>query len=397
MMTSLTSRERVLKALRHDEPDRVPIDVGGGLCSISQFAYRRLLDVLGVDEEVVIGGMLTQVVRPSEEMLKRLGSDFAHISAGAPDSSKAHDLAGSADQPYDEFASGAEQHAFADEWGVVWRRAAYYYDMVDFPLKDATSVDDLDRYPWPDPRDPGRFRQLAEQAKEVMEQGWAVTLDPLAGGLLEMAASLRGHQNFYLDLASEPAFAGALLDRITDFFEAFYEEALGKAGEYIDIVFFGDDYGMQESMVVSPAMWRQMFKPRLARLIRAIKEYADVRFQLHSCGSIAPILEDLIEIGVDILNPVQPTASGMDPADVKEVVGDRLVLHGAVDQQNTLPNGTPAEVRREVETRIRQLAPGGGYVLAVSPNIQADVPPENIIALFDAARAIGKYPIRSAS
>jgi uroporphyrinogen decarboxylase len=393
-MPEMTSRQRVLCALEHEEPDRVPIDVGGGLCSISQFAYRRLLASLGWTEDVTIGGMLTQVVRPSPRMLERLGSDFAHISAGAPDDNRALDLQGSSNEPFESYVSGTAQgHTWMDEWGVVWRRSAYYYEMVGYPLKDATSVDDLEQYRWPDPRDPGRFLRLREQAQAARARGLAVTLDPLAGGILEMACSLRQHSNFYIDMVDNTALAGALLDRVTDYFAAFYEEALGVAGEFIDIVFFGDDYGAQRGMIISPRQWREMIKPRLARLIATIKRVADVRYQHHSCGAIAPIVPDLIEIGVDILNPVQPSAAGLDPAAIKRDYGHRLVLHGAVDQQDVLPHGSAADVREEALRRIRDLAPGGGYIVAVSPNIQADVPPANILALFDTVQAAGRYPI----
>jgi uroporphyrinogen decarboxylase len=393
-LVELTSRERVMRTLQHQEPDRVPVDVGGGLCSISQFSYRKLLKLLKWDEEVVVGGLLTQVVWPSERMLERLGSDYAHIFAGPPDVRLGKNLEGSIDDSFDSFESGTgPRHAFMDEWGVVWKRAAYYYDMVDFPLKDATSISDLDSYRWPDPVDPGRFRGLADRAKAARERQVAVTLDPLAGGIIEMANSMRGLQNFFLDMAANKAFAETLLDGITDFFEEFYEQALKAAGEHIDIVFFGDDYGMQNNMIISPRMWRKMIKPRLARLIAKIKNTSDVYFQLHSCGAITPILDDLVEIGVDIINPLQPTAAGMDLPAIKKRYGDQLVFHGVIDQQETLPNGQPEDVRNEVKARIRDLAPAGGYVVAVSPNIQADVSPENILALFDAVRELGVYPI----
>jgi uroporphyrinogen decarboxylase len=385
-MATLTSRERVLRALHFQEPDRVPIDLGGGLCSISYVAYGRLLAHLGWQEEIVIGGMLTQVVRLSERMLQRLGSDVGHIFAGPPDVSRGRDLEG---------AAGEENHTFTDEWGGVWRKCGYYYEMVDSPLKHASTLADLEAYPWPDPCDQGRFRRLADDARQIREQRQAaVTLDPLAGGILEMASSLRGHQNFYTDLALNPEFAAALLDGITDFFVAYYRQAMRVAGQYIDVVFFGDDYGTQKSLVISPASWREMIKPRLARMIRAIKEEADVLFQLHSDGNLRPILDDLIEIGVDVLDPIQPSATDMNPGDVRRLVGQRLAFHGAIDQQGALRHGTPQDVADEVRTRLRDLGPGGGYVLAVSPNIQADVPPENILALYDTALELGRYPIQ---
>lgn len=393
-MTELSSRQRVLLALEHQEPDRVPIDIGGGLCSISQFSYRKLLDYLGWHEEIVIGGLLTQVVRPSQPMLERLGSDFWHIFAGPPDIRLGKNITGSADDPFTDFVSNENaRHTFMDEWGVVWQRAAYYYDMIDYPLQDASSLIDIENYRIPDPCDPGRVRGLIEKAKEGRERGLAVTLDPLAGGIIEMANSIRGHKNFFTDMAGNPELADMLLDRITAFFEAFYEKALGEAGEFIDIVFFGDDYGMQSGMLISPRMWRRMIKPHLARLINKIKSVADVKFQLHSCGAISPIIPDLVEIGVDILNPLQPTAAGMDLPTLKKEFGDRLIFHGAIDQQETLPKGTPEDVRQEVVLRLRELAPGGGYIVAVSPNIQADVPPKNILTLYDSVKELGRYPI----
>jgi uroporphyrinogen decarboxylase len=231
-------------------------------------------------------------------------------------------------------------------------------------------------------------------ARAAREAGFAVTLDPLAGGLLEMAASMRGHSNFFMDMAMNPDFAEGILELVTNYFIDFYDEALNAAGEYIDIVFFGDDYGMQNGTIISPALWRKMIKPRLARLINKIKSYPNIRYQHHSCGAIAPIIPDLVEIGVDILNPIQPSAKGMDPAKIKQEYGKHLVLHGAVDQQGTLPHGTPQDVQQEVAIRMHDLALDGGYIVAVSPNIQADVPPENILALFQNAQKLGVYPIR---
>jgi uroporphyrinogen decarboxylase len=392
-VTEMTSRERVLRTLQHKEPDRVPVDIGGGLCSISKFSYGPLLETLGWQEDFSVGGLLTQVVFPSPRMLARLGSDFEHIFASPPNIRLGKNIEGNIDDSFEAFESGeGPRHTFSDEWGVVWKRAAYYYDMVDFPMKESTLAS-LENYRIPDPCDPGRFRGLAERARTARERQVAVTLDPLAGGIIEMANSIRGHQNFFMDMASNQDFAEALLDRITDFFEAFYEKALTAAGKDIDIVFFGDDYGMQSNMIISPRMWRKMIKPRLARLIAKIKNTADVYFQLHSCGAISPIIGDLVEIGVDILNPLQPNAVGMDLPAIKETYGDQLIFHGVVDQQSVLPAGSVDDVREEVKTRLRQMAPGGGYILAVSPNIQADVPPENILALFDSVRELGVYPL----
>lgn len=391
---AMTSRERVLAAIRHQEPDRVPIDCGGTLSSISQFAYRRLLKHLGLDLPITINDTVQQLAWPHEEVLQLIGADIRHIGPGAPDGFEPITIAGNPADAYAEYASGDEQHAFQDEWGVVWRRAAYYYDMVKHPLAGA-SLEEMKAYKLPDPENPGRFRGLREKAKALYESsGCAIQADQGSGGLLEMPLWLRGFAEFYMDLASGSPFAEILLDRVLEYLMAFYNKYLEALKGYVNIVAIGDDYAMQDRLLMSPAMWRRYVKPRYAKLLQFIKSKADVYCFHHSCGAVVPIIDDLIEIGVDILNPTQPRAKGMwDSRELKKCFGDRITFHGGIDEQQILPRGTPADVVEEVKRRISGFAPGGGYILAAAHNVQADVPPENILAMYNAAREYGRYPI----
>jgi uroporphyrinogen decarboxylase len=393
----MTSRERVIAALQHREPDRVPIDCGGTLSSISQFAYRRLLRHLGLghlESSIVINDGTQQLAVPQDEVLKIIGADVRHIQAGAPDGFEPITISGNPNDVYAEYASGGEQHAFQDEWGVVWRRAAYYYDMVKHPLAEAT-LEGMKAYRFPDPENPGRFRGLNEKAKALYENtSYAIHADQGSGGILEMALWTRGFEEFYMDLASKSPFADILLDRVLEYLMAFYDKYLESMKPYVQIVSIGDDYAMQDRLLISPTMWREMVKPRYARLLQFIKSKADVYCFHHSCGAIVPIVDDLIEIGVDVLNPTQPRAKGMwDSRELKKRFGDRITFHGGIDEQQILPHGTPEQVEEEVKRRVSGFGPGGGYVLAAAHNVQADVPPENILAMYKSAQKYGQYPI----
>jgi uroporphyrinogen decarboxylase len=197
-----------------------------------------------------------------------------------------------------------------------------------------------------------------------------------------------------MDLVMDPEFAETLLDRILSIYQEMWTEYLKEVGSYVQIVYFTDDIGTQSSMMISPKTFRALIKPRLKRVIDHIKGIADVRFMYHTDGAILPVIEDLIEIGVDILNPVQTSVQGLDRTDLlKEKYGDRICFHGAIDVQQILPKGTPETLRSEVTKRIRDLGKGGGYVLAPCHNIGHDVPPENVVALFEAAQELGRYPL----
>jgi uroporphyrinogen decarboxylase len=335
------------------------------------------------------------LAEPAEEVLQRLGVDFRHIHANSPDGYEERELI-----PYsvtqetaNGYASGDHQHTFVDEWGVTFRRAAFYYDMIGHPLQ-GKSLEEVRQYKFPDPHDAGRWRGVRARAKDLYENSdYAIVCSLASGGILELSHFLYGFEDSLFHLGCNDKMASHILDSTTDWLTAFWEHFVETVWPYAHVIKIGDDYGMQDRMLMSPSMWRQLVKPRYARLIAAIKTKGDVKVLHHSCGAIFPIVGDLADIGVDILNPIQPLAQGMDSEKLKAKYGHAICFHGGVDVQQVLPFGSPDDVREEVRRRITRLADGGGYILAPAHNIQADVPVENILALFQAAQEWGRYPI----
>ncbi|MBI2194800.1 MAG: hypothetical protein HYU36_22700 [Planctomycetes bacterium] len=285
---------------------------------------------------------------------------------------------------------------YTDEWGLTRRRqkpAGYYFDLCRSPLSSARTPADLERFPFPDPTDEARFVGLRELAEKVRPEGRIFVLGGISAGMLEMGLWLRGFENFFCDLAENRVLAEALCEKILELKMRYWSEALARVGDLVDVVQEGDDYGGQDRLLVAPDLWRQMFKPRLARLVRHIKSRAPHVFLFfHSCGSIREIIPDLVEIGVDVLNPVQVACADMDSRRLKKEFGDSLSFWGGgVDTQHVLPKGTPQQVREEAKRRIDDLAPGGGFVFNTVHNIQADVPPENILAMREAVAQFGQY------
>lgn len=379
-------RERVLAALEHREPDHVPLDIGGtDVTGINVNTYRALLPMLGepVPDDIPILDTVQQLAVVDESVLQRLD---AHCRAVFPNSSSKWKL---------EIERNEVDSRFKDEWGIVWRRPepyGYYYDLAIQPLAGAT-VEEIAAYPWPDPLDPARRKGIADLTKRLHEDNeYAVILSGITGGgPMEMSAWLAGFENFFVACIAEPEVAEALLDAALEIKLKFWQALLAEAGPFVDIVSESEDLGMQDRLLVSPEIFRRMIRPRLQQLFAAIKAAApNVKILLHSDGAILPILPDLIEIGVDILNPVQVSAEGMgDTAFLKREFGRDLTFWGGIDTQRILAFGTSQDVRDEVHRRIDDLAPGGGYVLASVHNIQADVPPENVIAMWQAWRDFG--------
>jgi uroporphyrinogen decarboxylase len=378
----LTSRERVLTALNHEEPDRVPVFFGtSGVTSMLAPAYERLKAHLGVERPPAVLSRAFQYARIDEEVLVRLGSDGRPLTAGP------------APAPLRREISLSE---FIDEWGIHWRLepGSVYYSAVAFPLRHAT-LDDLARYPWPDMGHPSRFVGLRDEALRIHADGLAVVA--LTGvSPFEICALLRGADAWLLDVVDDPEFAQALLARVSACMAASANGIAEAAGDEIDIILAGDDLGTQTGPTISPALYRRLVKPFHAELIAGIKQRTRANVFCHSDGAIYPLIGDLIEVGIDILNPVQVSARGMgDTARLKREFGDKLCFCGAIDTQTVLPLGTPDDVRREVRRRIADLAPGGGYILASVHCLQPDVPVENVLAMFAEAAVAGRYPPRT--
>ncbi|MHB1295367.1 MAG: uroporphyrinogen decarboxylase family protein [Anaerolineae bacterium] len=376
----LTSRERVLTALDHQEPDRVPIFVGtSGVTTLLGPAYDKLKAALGIKSETRLLSRIFQYARLDEEVMQRLHSDGRPLLPGPAPSTLRRELG---------------PDAFIDEWGITWQMkpGAAYYEVARSPLAEAT-IEDLERYPWPDLAHPSRFATLAAEA-DVLRATECAIVGMSGVSPFEQIGLLRGHEQWLMDLAADPEFAQAILRKVTDLQKSAVLGMLGQVGDRIDILLMGDDLGGQTAPMISPATYRRLVKPMHAELTEAIHSKTHAHIFYHCDGAIYPLLGDLIEIGVEILNPVQVSAGVMgDTARLKREFGDRLCFNGAIDTQWVLPHGTTDDVRREVRQRIRDLAPGGGYICSAVHCLQPDVPVENVLALFDEAYAAGRYPI----
>jgi uroporphyrinogen decarboxylase len=285
-----------------------------------------------------------------------------------------------------------------DEWGIEWwkpQEGGFYYDMRRHPLAGVETVQDLAKVKFPDPLDPARYFGMAERADELMNQRQVgYVLGRNAPGVFEIALWMRGFENYFCDMVANVALAEALLDIICEIKMKYWARALELVGPNVMIVSEADDLASQDRCLVSPELYRKLIKPRHTRLFAFIKKQAKVPVKIfyHSCGAIMELIPDLIESGIDILNPVQVSAAGMDTRELKRRFGKDLTFYGGgVDTQRILPRGTPAEVRDEVRRRIEDLAPGGGFIFNTVHNIQADVPAQNILAMRDALREFGAY------
>jgi uroporphyrinogen decarboxylase len=373
-------RERLLTALRHREPDRVPIDLGGNSTGIEAEAYDRLKDWIGFKGETRT--FVRDHVELDDPILERFGVDTRYVRVGAPR----------------EYVMKVEKdNSYLDIWGTRWKKppGSFYWDMVDYPIKEPTLAA-LKKYRWPDPRDSGRTEGLKERAKKLFETtDYAIVLDAAGFGVFETGWMLRGVENFLMDMAAEPKFAEAVMEGVADYLVALYDRVLAEVGEYLQVVMVGDDLGTQHGPMISPTAYRKLVKPAQKRIWQFIKERTRAYLFLHSCGSVRKFIPDWIELGLDILNPVQVAARDMDPRELKREFGKDLTFWGGgCDTQKVLTFGTPDDVEKEVRKRISQFAPGGGFVFNQVHNIQPQVPPENIVRMFETVLKYGTYPLR---
>jgi uroporphyrinogen decarboxylase len=378
----MTLKERVLTTLQHKEPDCIPFDLGSsGVTGVHKIAYHNLLSYLRIKKaEIQTFDIITQLAIVDEDLLQR----FEVATRGVrPRNPSNWSLKIQEDNKYKHFR---------DEYGIKWSmpKGGLYFDMTDHPLESAT-MGDIEDFPWPNPQDPARVAGLREEIEKFPD--WAIVLTGPGEGIFERSLWMRGFERFYVDLIKNPSLATCLLDRLTDFRMKFWELLLGEVGDLVHVVVEADDLATQKGLMISPEMYRRYIKPRHKRVFSFIKEKAPhVYIFIHSCGAIYELIPDLIEVGVDILNPVQFSAAKMDTKKLKKEFGDMLTFWGGgVDTQRILPRGTPDEVKEEVKRRIDDLAPGGGFVFATVHNIQADVPPENIVAMWEVLQEYGKY------
>ena len=385
----MTSRERMQKALNHREPDRVPLDLSGThVTGISHGAYENLRRYLALPcREPVWLDVVQQVVVPADDVLDQFGVDTRGLF---PLTSHNWDV-------YEKLEDSGDIWVYHDEWGITHhfpKENGLWFTLVRAPLADAPPKPaSVDAHAWPDAANPARIAGLRAQAEAFRKAGKLVLLKGLCAGILEMTQRIRGMENALTDPMLYPDFSDRLLGKIADLKIAFWEMALAKLADVVDVIVENDDYGTQHSQLVSVETYRAVIKPHQVRLFAAIKRAAPrAHLFFHSCGNVRPFLPDFIEAGVNILNPVHTNAAGMDPVALKRDFGDSLTFWGGgVDTQETLPRGTPQAVRDEVRRNLDALAPGGGYVFNTVHNIQSDVPPENIVAMYDALYEFGRY------
>lgn len=386
----MNSYERVRAAVEHREGDRIPFDLGGSvLTGINRHAYVALRAYLGLPRrELKLVDPMQQLARVEADLLARLEVDVACVDPDAPAGPTL------ARPPVLE----GEYWRMVDEWGISWKMPAnggHYFDMTDQPLKRAESAADLEAFPWPDPREGARFATIKARAdRAVLEEGKAYILGRQYAGIWETALWMCGFEKFFADMLVNEDFAHALMRKITDLKMAYWEKALETVGDNVLIVSEADDLATQSSLLCSPELYRRMVHPYHKELFSFMrrKAKAPIHIFYHSCGALKPLIPLLIDEGVDILNPVQVNAEGMDSRELKREFGKELTFWGGgVDTQQVLPFGTPAQVRDEVRRRIDDLAPGGGFVFAAVHNVQGDVPPANFMAMWEALREFGAY------
>jgi len=382
----MNSRERVRLALNHQEPDRIPIDLGGtivsSICRRSYLALKQhLRQPVG---EITMLDYVQQLPYVDEVLLQRFGVDFRLVQLPA------------ATAPGLSVFEEGNYYAFIDRWGSklhMPKEGGYYFDWVQFPIQ-APTLEALAAYPMPRPDPPEYIDQLAEQARRLhAETDFALVGSAvIGGGIFEQPARIMGLPNFLMALVSEPAFADRLMDQVTDLYIESCNSYLDRVGAYLDVFTFWDDLAGQTGWLIRPEIYRNRIKPKQRRLVEAIKKKTRAKLFYHSCGATRDLIPDLIDLGFDILNPVQVSAKGMDTRPLKRDFGrDITFWGGGVDTQHVLPFGSAQDVADEVRRRIDDLAPGGGFVFAAVHNIQALVPPENIVALFDTALDHGRY------
>ena len=402
-------RERVLAALNHQQPDRAPLDFGGHRSSgIAALAYPKLRAALGLPPRPVrVYDPIQQLAVIDEDVLDRLGVDVVEMGRGfAQDDGSWHAWVLPDGTPCYLPAWICPERA-KDGWllrsatGRVLARmpdGALYFEQTYWPFAEGT--EDLDHLPeafaesmWtnfgspPGPADSGDTTRLEAGARALRRRTDRAMVGLFGGNLLECGQFLYRNDNFMLLLAGEPQRAHRFLDKLVELHLANLERFLGAVGQYLDVIVFGDDLGMQTGPQISPAMYREFFQPRHRVLWQRAKELAPVHVMLHCCGGVRELLPDLIEAGLDAINPVQVTCGGMEAAGLKRDFGrDITFWGGGCDTRSVLPTGTPAEVRQHVQHQIRTMSPGGGFVFQQVHNVLANVPPENLIAMFEAVR-----------
>ncbi|MBP6086617.1 MAG: hypothetical protein KA449_00225 [Pelolinea sp.] len=386
---AMTSRERVQAVLNHEIPDRVPLIIGASNATgIKMKTYQGIKQLVGISaaDEYIYDWPELGTAKIDEETMRRLRSDVRGVLDQFP-------------KAVQERNKNREPHTpCIDDWGIgqieiepgVWFPGYH-------PLADARTIEDLEAYDgWPDMDDPYRVA-IAKQEAEALDQKnqYAIMAAPWLMFPFERAIGLQGMDKFLMNMAVYPDFAEAMLRKITELCKKHLTNFLKAVGEHIDLIKIGDDLGTQDRLMISPRMYRRMLKPLHADLIETIRAHTKAKIFFHTDGDVFDLIDDFIEIGVDVLNPIQTSAGKMSDLEaLKKRYGNNLVFCGAIDTQHILPHGTPEEVRQEVKRVIHILGEDGGYMAASVHTIMNEVPPENVLAMVDAVEEFGYYPLK---
>lgn len=372
MQPKMTHRERMLAALSHQQPDMVPIDMGGSVdSSISVAAYERLKSHFGVSAENRVCHMMMQVVEPDETILQKLDIDTRSINPGPLEGTRFLD-----------------DYSYIDPWGIerVKPEGGYYYDQLKYPLSGKLTIKQICDYPWPDPDHPAIVENLNERITWVRENTDCATVLNIPAPFVHPSQYLRGFQDWYMDMIRDPKLLEVLFDAVLEVTMQITRNILKEVGQEVDIIFNSDDLGAQNGLQFSREHYLKFIQPRHKKFFDLVKSMSPAKIVFHSCGSIVSIMDDLIDMGIDCINPVQTSAAGMDPIELKKKWGDKLAFWGGVDSLNVLPKGSSSDVKKTVEQLVEELGENGGFILGSVHNIQPDVPVENIITMFEHAR-----------
>lgn len=384
----MNSRERVLTALNHKEPDRIPLDLGAGCsCKFTKYFYVKLLDYFGIKDEETLEmcHIPYQLVYASDKVLDLLGCDVRAARLKPIKQGKSH---------YAKKWEDEKSYFYTNDWGTTYRmpkQQGLYYDLVGGPMEDAEDEEDDKKYVWPTP---DKFEiSSRKELEDYRGAGYATTISEQFGnGFLQHGPLIYGFENWLAMLAAEPerctTFMETLLAKKMEYYDNIFEVYNG----LIDVASEADDFGTQRGTFVSPKLIREMILPYHKKLNEYVKSKGDVKITLHSCGSVEAAIPDIIEAGFDILNPVQISAANMSPEHLKKQYGKDIVFWGGgINTQATLPNGTPEQVREETKRNIDAFARDGGFIFSTVHNVQDDVPIENFIAMWETFRDNCKY------
>ena len=385
----MTSRERVLSVIHHEQPDRVPLVIGvSNATGIKMKPYQGIKRIAGINapDNYLYDWPELGTAQIDEETMLRLHSDVRGVLDLEPDKVRQRN-------------GEREPHSDCiDSWGGGQTETAPgdWYPGIH-PIPEARTLEDLESYQgWPDMSDPSRIAHVAEQGRLLAEENqFAILATPWLLFPFERAHAMQGMEVFLMNMAMDPDFARSLLEKIAFHCKQLMGPFLEQLGDNVDIIKIGDDLGTQESLMISPKMYREILKPVHADFISFIKARTKAKVLFHSDGDVAPLIPDFIEIGVDILNPIQTSAGKMsDLASLKKHYGNNIVFCGGIDSHRILPHGSVADVREEVRRVIQALGPGGGCMIGAVHTVMNDVPPENVLAMVDAVEEFGHYPLK---